>query len=234
MSIVTISRGSYSHGVLVAEALARRLGYGCVSRDVLLEVSKQFNVPEYKLTRAIQCSPAFLERLTFARAKYVAYIRYAILNHLAKDNMIYHGFAGHFFVKGVTHALKVRINAGIFQRIQAMMEREGLTSEGDALRLIQAVDEERRNWSMKLYGIDTWDSRLYDLTLTIDRITVDDAVDMIVEVLQKKAFQTTPESRRHLDVLLREAEAELKRFSATRPFFEPLRESPWKKKSGTG
>ncbi|MBW1956682.1 MAG: cytidylate kinase-like family protein [Deltaproteobacteria bacterium] len=208
MSIVTISRGSYSHGVLVAEALARRLGYGCVSRDVLLEVSKQFNVPEYKLTRAIQCSPAFLERLTFARAKYVAYIRYAILNHLAKDNMIYHGFAGHFFVKGVTHALKVRINAGIFQRIQAMMEREGLTSEGDALRLIQAVDEER--------------------------ITVDDAVDMIVEVLQKKAFQTTPESRRHLDVLLREAEAELKRFSATRPFFEPLRESPWKKKSGTG
>lgn len=35
MSIITILRGCYSHGSIVAEKLAKKLGYGCISRDVL-------------------------------------------------------------------------------------------------------------------------------------------------------------------------------------------------------
>jgi hypothetical protein len=31
-SIITISRGSYTHGKEVAEKLAQKLGYDCVSR----------------------------------------------------------------------------------------------------------------------------------------------------------------------------------------------------------
>jgi hypothetical protein len=45
MAIITISRGSYSRGKEVAEALADKLGYGCVSRDILLEASKEFHIP---------------------------------------------------------------------------------------------------------------------------------------------------------------------------------------------
>ena len=230
MPIVIISRGSYSHGILVAEKLSRRLGYGCISRDVLLEVSRQFNIPEFKLTRAMESQPRFLERFTFARPKYVAYIRYAILKHLAQDNMIYHGFAGHFFVQSVTHAIKIRVNASIDQRIQSMMQREGLDSKEEALRIIQAVDEERRNWGLKLYGMDTWDSRFYDITLCIDKLTVEDAVDAIVNFVRKNHFQTKPESQRHMEDLLGEAESALKAFSTATPFFEPMRESPWRKR----
>jgi hypothetical protein len=46
MSIVTISRGSYSRGKEVAEKVAQKLGYECISRDILLETSEQFNIPE--------------------------------------------------------------------------------------------------------------------------------------------------------------------------------------------
>ena len=65
MSVITISRGSYSHGTEVAEKVAQTLGYRCISRDVLLEVSDEFNVSEIKLTRAIRDSPSILDRYTF-------------------------------------------------------------------------------------------------------------------------------------------------------------------------
>ncbi|MBW1912541.1 MAG: cytidylate kinase family protein, partial [Deltaproteobacteria bacterium] len=45
MPIITISRGSYSKGKEVAEKVSQKLGYECISRDVLLEASEEFNVP---------------------------------------------------------------------------------------------------------------------------------------------------------------------------------------------
>ena len=57
MAIITISRGSYYRGREVAEKLAVKLGYECISREILLEASQEFNIPEIKLVRAIQLSP---------------------------------------------------------------------------------------------------------------------------------------------------------------------------------
>ncbi|NIM21548.1 MAG: cytidylate kinase-like family protein, partial [Candidatus Latescibacteria bacterium] len=58
MSIVTISRGSYSRGKEVAEKVAEKLGYECISRDVIIEACDEFNVPEVKLVRAIHDAPS--------------------------------------------------------------------------------------------------------------------------------------------------------------------------------
>jgi hypothetical protein len=46
MAIITISRGSYSKGKEIAEKVAQELNYEHTSRDVLLEASEHFNVPE--------------------------------------------------------------------------------------------------------------------------------------------------------------------------------------------
>ncbi|MEJ2071714.1 MAG: cytidylate kinase family protein [Syntrophobacterales bacterium] len=79
MAIITISRGSYSRGKEVAEKVAARLGYECISRDVLLEASEQFHIPEIKLVRAIHDAPSILERFTHGKERYVSYIKAALL-----------------------------------------------------------------------------------------------------------------------------------------------------------
>ena len=99
MSIITISRGSYSRGKEVAEKLAQALGYQCLSRDILLEASERYNIPEIKLVRAIHDAPSILERFTYAKEPYVAYIRAALLRQAQKDNLVYHGLAGHFLLQ---------------------------------------------------------------------------------------------------------------------------------------
>ena len=229
MSIITISRGSYSHGSEVAEKVAQELGYRCISRDVLLEVSDEFNVSEIKLTRAISESPSILERYTFGREKYIAYIQAAILEHLRKDNVVYHGFAGHFFVKDIPHVLKVRIIADMEKRIKCMMDREDVSSK-EAASMVKQVDKDRRKWSRKLYGMDTWDSTLYDLVINIEKITVDDAVDAICNMVKLKPFQTTPDSQSQMDELALEARKKFEEGHVSSPFFEPIRTSPWRKK----
>ena len=146
MSVIIISKGSYSHGGEVAKRVAQQLGYDCISRDILIDVSKKFNISELRLIRAVEDAPSFLESYTFGREKYIAYIRAAILENLAKDNIVYHGFAGHFFVNDVSHVLKVRIIADMDERLMYMMKREKVSRE-KAFRLVNKVDEERSRWS---------------------------------------------------------------------------------------
>ena len=229
MSVIIISKGSYSHGGEVAERVSRKLNYGCFSRDILIDISKKFNISEVRLIRAVEDAPSFLEKYTFGREKYIAYIRAEILNSLAKDNVVYHGFAGHFFVSDISHVLKVRITADMELRLDRMMEREGATRE-KAVWLVKQVDEERKKWSLKLYGIDTWDCRLYDLAINIGKITIDHAVDLICQTVKQPAFQTTPESKAQIEKMAEEALSRIEDNELVSPFFEPMRDSPWRKK----
>lgn len=101
MSIITISRGSCFRGKEVADKLAKKLEYACVSRDILLEASEEFKIPEIKLIRAIQDTTSVLNRFTRQKERYVASIRTTLLKHLQKENVVYHGLFGHFFLQDI-------------------------------------------------------------------------------------------------------------------------------------
>jgi len=208
MPIITISRGSYSKGKEVAEKVAQKLGYECIARDVIIEASKEFNIPEIKLVRAIHDAPSILERFGYSKEKYLAYLQVALLEHFQKDNVVYHGLAGHFFIKGISHVLKVRIIADMEERVKLEVERAGI-SKKEALRILKSDDRERRKWSKYVYGIDTWDPSLYDLVIHIKKITVDDAADIICHAIGSAQFNTTPESQTALDKMLLAARVKL-------------------------
>jgi cytidylate kinase len=198
MSIITISRGSYSRGKEVAEKVAAALGYECISRDILLEASDQFNIPEIKLVRAIHDAPSILERFTYGKEKYVAYIKAALMKHVQKDNVVYHGLAGHYFLQGVPHVLKVRIVADLEDRIAEEMKRENI-SAAEARHVLKKDDDERRRWGIQVFGVDTWDPMLYDMVIHIKTIKVDEAVALILKAAKLPGFITTMPSQKILD-----------------------------------
>ncbi|NWH06784.1 cytidylate kinase family protein [Desulfobacter latus] len=198
MSVITISRGSYSRGKEVAEKVAAELGYECISRDILLEASEEFNIPEIRLIRALHDAPSALERFTHGRERYVSYIRKALLQHIRKDNIVYHGLAGHYFLLNLPNVLKIRIVSDIEERVQEEMRRENI-SEEKARYILKKDDDERRKWGLRLYGIDTWDSKLYDMVINIKNLSVEDAADLICRTVRKSHFETTPESEKILD-----------------------------------
>lgn len=200
MSIITISRGSYSRGKDVAEKLSEKLGYECLSREVLLEASDEFNIPEIKLIKALHDSTSVLERFTLGKERYINYIYSSLLQHVRKDNIVYHGLAGHFFLANIPHVLKVRVIADMEDRIKEELKYNNISPE-KALYILQKDDQERRKWGMQMYGKDTWDSRLYDIVLNVRNLTVDDAVDILFEIVQKPNYKSTPESTKMIEDL---------------------------------
>lgn len=197
MTIITVSRGSFSKGREVAEATAERLGYHCVSRDVLLDASDRYSIPEIKLERAIHDAPSVIERLTHGRQSYMAYIRSALTERASSDDVVYHGLAGHVLLQGIDHVLKVRIIADLADRVAQEMEREGL-SEDETRARISRDDEERRRWTQNLYGVDPSDPGLYDLIIHIRQLETEDAVDLICQAVGSGKFDATSASQRKM------------------------------------
>ena len=207
MSIVTISRGAFSHGRELAEKLARKLGYESLSREVLFEASAHFNIPEIKLLHAIQDAPSIIDRLTYGKEHYVAFVREALLHHLRRDKVVYHGWAGHFFVTGVSHVLKVRILADLEDRMAEVQRREDLPAD-EARKRLQDNDEALHRWSLFLYGIDPADPSLYDLVIHLKVLNPDDAVEIISETLKRPCYLTTPESQQAMETLFLAAQVQ--------------------------
>jgi cytidylate kinase len=193
MAVITISRGSYSMGIIVAQEVARRLGYAVISRDLLLDASDQFKIPEIKLIRAIHDAPGILERFSRSKQAYLAYIRAALTERVSCDNVVYHGLAGHILLKNIEGVLKVRITADMNYRAAREAQREGI-SEKEARSILEKDDQQRRKWTKNLHGVDPWDSSLYDLIIRIDRFKVDDAVEYICRAAESEGFRTTEKS----------------------------------------
>lgn len=178
MPIITISRGSCGHGKKIAEKVAQRLGYECVSREDIIKASNHRDVSRVELFRAAHGGPSALRRIAWGKQRYVAHVRKAVLDRLGEDNVVYHGFVGHLFVPGVSHVLKVRIVADIGQRVYEEISRKAV-SAARARKSLEKDDEARIKWSRYIYGVDMSDPKHYDLVLPMKSKSIDEAVEII-------------------------------------------------------
>jgi cytidylate kinase len=200
MPILTISRGSLSGGTALAECVAQRLGYGCVSREVLVEAAAKYGVPEAKLSDFLDKVPGFWERLTVSRRLYLFFIQAIMCEFAQQGNLVYHGHAGHLLLKGIDHVLKVRLIAPLAYRVTAVMERQGVSPKA-ALQYIQQVDEERRRRMRDLFEVDWRDPALYDVVVNLEEMSLETAADVVVYLAQHTEYQPTVASQKALDDL---------------------------------
>jgi cytidylate kinase len=200
MAIITISRGCSSHGQEIAEKVASKLGYECVSREILMEASHFFHVPEMKLLKSLHNAPSILERITNGKEIYLAYARAALLEHAKKDNLVYHGHAGHLMMPEIAHVLKVRVIAELNQRIEFWQQKHDV-SRDEAAAYLKKEDQERAHWTRYLYKIDIDAPQIYDMVLNIGRLTIPDACEIICAAAQCDTYRTTPASHQAINDL---------------------------------
>ncbi len=195
MAIITIARECCSHGAEIAEKAAAMLGYECISREILLEAAYFFNIPEQKLLHSIHDAPSVLERITHGREKYISYIRAALLEHVKKDNIVYHGYAGHLLIPEITHVLKIRLFAAESDRIALLQKDQKMTPE-EAVAFLHSEDKQRINWTRYLYNRDVHDPELYDLIINLTHLSIQDACDLICQAVRSEQHATTAASEK--------------------------------------
>lgn len=200
MPIITITRGSGSGGLSLAEGLAKRLGYDLVSREEIVQIATSYGASEEKLREAFLKPPGFWDRFGHERKRYLAFVQAALCERAEQDNLVYHGNAGQLLLRGVSHVVCVRLIAPISFRVEMVMKREGV-DRPEAERFIDTVDRQRQQWTHFLYGVDPLDPTLYDLVINLRMLDLEGAVDVAAAAAARDVFAPTEESRKAMSDL---------------------------------
>ena len=196
MAIITISRGTFSGGKALAGKLAARLGYPSLGREeAIQEATKEYGISEDKLTAAVLNPPSIWQQTAGPRLAYLKCLTASIMERAKDGNLIYHGYAGHLLLSGISNLLRVRVIADMEFRIQAAMKEKNL-SRNDALEYIEKVDKDRKKWTHFLYGLDWQDPALYDLVLNLEHISIENACEVIAFRINLDDFKPTPATQK--------------------------------------
>jgi hypothetical protein len=93
MAIVTISRGTFSGGKMLAECLGRTLGYPCIDRDMLVKTAATASASEFDLRAALEQPPQFPGRFSHKRYIYLALMQAALAERVRGGDAVYHAAA---------------------------------------------------------------------------------------------------------------------------------------------
>ena len=200
MGIITISRGTKSGGILLAEALGERLGYKVLSRGAVLAGNPALQAMEDELWEEMHNRPPHLwESLESLRTAYICVLRASLMEYAQKGPLIYHANGGQLLLRGMPGLLRVRIIAPMAKRLQMVIDRRGGT-ELEASRYIYEKDENRTMWNRFLYNVGSLaDCMYYDQVVNLDRMTVEEAADLVVKATTYDVFRWTDDDRRRID-----------------------------------
>jgi len=193
MSIITITRGAFSGGPELAERVAAQLGYRCVSREVLMQASSHYGIPEAKFTEILDTAPHWWERWQEGLRLYRIVLQAAMCEVAQGGNLVYHGHAGQDLFPGISHVLRVYLTAPMHYRVEQVRSREGM-SETAALHYIEQVDKARTRRLQALFGGDWRDPSRYDLVINVGHMTLESAAHLIVEASRRPEYQPNADS----------------------------------------
>jgi len=188
MSAIIISAYSYCNREEIASKVAQELQFECVGGEMLTEVSQSYDVPEMKLREALESSSFSLGKFSNTRTRYLAYFQATLTAVLKRDSVVYHGWAGHLLIEGVSHILKVRLLQDFEERVRLKAQKENL-SERKAREALTSEDEKRKKWSKATLGVDETDPSLFDLVVDLNKNGLGGAVHTISQSARDRIFQ---------------------------------------------
>ncbi len=202
MAIVAVSRGTFAGGTELAECVAARLGYQCLSREELVKkAAQEYGAPEYGLTAALDNKPGFLEGLSPRRVHYIAFVRATLVKKIRQDNVVYHGQVGHLLLQGLPNVFSVRVVADMEYRVRVAMEQHHL-ERAQAVDFVKKADLNRAKWAKTIYHVDWEDPSLYDLLIDLGTTSVTDACNQVASAVRASPKATSDFSKALDDLLL--------------------------------
>ena len=125
-----------------------------------------------------------------SKQQYVKKLRRIVRRRAAEGNAVLHGNGSHLFLPEQVDGLTVFVSASTESRA-VRVAQYGDTSEASHKRLDRA-DREQREIFRRLFDCEIDDSSKFDITVNLDRMTIADAAEVIVEVLRRRGADRAP------------------------------------------
>jgi len=197
MTIVAISRELGSGGNAIAAAVAKALNFEYVEREILLRAARVHKVPEEKIADVDERRLSLWERFDEEKRRYLVFIEAAYYSFAERGNVVTAGRGGPFFLRGVSHALKVRIMAPFEIRVRRVMEQERLDHKAAAAK-VRNYDRELSGRIDYLFGLDWTLPENYDLVINTGNDAWEFYTHLLVSAARHPQYQPTPESQQRV------------------------------------
>jgi len=193
MTIVAVSRELGSGGYEIAAAVAGALNCEYVDRQILLQAAKVHEVPEKRIADVADRRLSLWERFDEEKRRYLIFLEAAYYSFAEKGNVVTAGRGGPFFLRDVSHAVKVRIMAPFEVRVRRVMEQEKLDHKAAAAR-VRNYDRELSARIDYLFGLDWTLPENYDLVINTGNNAWQFYTDLLAAAARHPQYQPTPES----------------------------------------
>ena len=196
--VYTIGREFGSMGQLIGEKLAERLGIKCYDKELLQQAAKEsgfceeiFENHDEKPTNSFLYS---LVMDTYSAGNYAAapfldmplnhkvfLAQFDTIKNLAeKESCVIVGRCADYALANNSDVLNIFVRADFEDRVKLIAKRSN-TTENKAKDLILKSDKQRASY-YNYYTSKKWgDTSSYDLTINTSKISVDNAVDLILD-----------------------------------------------------
>jgi cytidylate kinase len=179
MAVITISSEFGSGGLDIAQRVAKTLGYEFVDKRTTDGIFRQYGLTRFD--DLYNSAPSFLDLLNANNLLLVAMAN-EILEAVAKrGNVVILGRAGFAVLGDYADVLHVRVQAPFSERVQRVMDREGLTDFNLAMERVKEDDEVHGKYVHRFYNKQWDDPSNFDLVLDLGSVSADEAVQQIVE-----------------------------------------------------
>jgi CheY-like chemotaxis protein len=196
MPNISVFYGDFCRADSVVREVFDRSGYRLITDAGIVDEAVALSGIEHRtLEKAFSSTSSVFNKFTHEKERALAFLRLALAEALAEQNVLVAGYIAHLLPREITHVLRVCLIAGLQSRVAVAGEERGLP-EKEAVKTIARLDEERAGWVRALQGSDDpWSPDLYDIVIPMDSGSVHDAAALIEEHAGGAELETTAASR---------------------------------------
>ena len=201
MAIIVISHQMGAGGPEIGTTLAQWLGYRYVNQELLLDAARRYGLAEEKLSHLEESKPTLFERFDTETRHHITVLQTTQFEFAEMDNAVLMRGGGQWLLRGVPHALRVRLVAPFEHRVKQWIKRTAeMTGETPNQRaaadFVRRDDAEKAGRMRYLYEVDIADPLLYELIINTEKLRHEAVVEILERLVRRPEMATTEEGRR--------------------------------------
>lgn len=200
---VTIGRQFGSGGRELGRRISERLGYAYYDKELLCDAAREAGIATEFFERNDERAPSFFNSLAPLSFGVAAHAFYGTSSAISTDSLyraqsdfieslpqrgacVIVGRAADYILRHYDRRLSVFVSAPIEQRVERILKRQPELTADKARILAEKSDKLRANF-YNFYTDRQWGAAsTYDLTIDSSRLSMDDMVDIIAMVIEKR------------------------------------------------
>ena len=188
MAVITVSRQLGSLGTEIAREAAKRLNYAFVEKEQIGRILVGYGLPESEVEKFDEKRAPLWDYLSIQRTKFLHLIRAVIFGFASKDNAVIVGRGGQVLLKDLPGTLHVRIIAPFELRVRRLIESERV-EEKHAAEILRRSDSDSFGYIQSFFHVDWNDPTLYDLLINSAKVSMETAVQVIIDSARDPEIQ---------------------------------------------